>query len=704
MSAREYVRFGPTLLLCLALGAAPLRSQEAGEEAGMQEVSEVVVVTASRTEQVLHEVPAAVSVISAEMIEEIPADDFGDLLRNVPGVNVSQISARDINVASRGAATSLETSELVLVDGRTLYLDFFGFVMWDFLPTTPSEIKQIEVVRGPGSAVWGANAMNGVVNVITKRPREMLGTTVSVGGGELGTAYGSLTTAFAGDRSGFKASLGYYEQDPYPRPTGSVPGTEGPTDPDGTAYPEFENEGTEQPKVDLRYDFDPNDDTSWRFSAGYAGTDGLVHSGIGPFDINDKAEMTYGKVEWNHRAMQVSLFANFLDGDATNLLAFGPTGERLLFDFTSDTYNLGFTNTSVLGSSHILTYGANARTNEFELSIAPGGDERDEWGVFIQDEILLSDKLRWVIGGRYDDIDPIDGVFSPRTTLLFSPTPNHTFRASYNEAFRAPSMVNNYLEIVLLFAVELPTGPYVFPSFAGGNVELVEESLESVEVGWVGTFGPSTVTLSVYETETTDAIDFFTAATYTSQFPPPNFPLPPFVLDVPPPQGLAGLLPAAFSYRNAGEITNSGVELSWSYDPRGTFNYYLNGSWQDEPETRGIEPEFLPNGQSIVPVNIPPEWRLNAGVALQAERWFGSLGLNYQDDAFWTDVLDSRFWGPTDSFTQFNASLGYRFTDHVSLAVNGQNITDERVQQHVFGDIISRKITGTLRLMLGGGA
>jgi iron complex outermembrane receptor protein len=90
-------------------------------------------------------------------------------------VNVTQTSARDINITSRGATNTLSTTQLALVDGRSIYLDFFGFVAWDFLPVDPGEIKQIEVIRGPASAIWGANAMNGVVNVITKSPRELQG-------------------------------------------------------------------------------------------------------------------------------------------------------------------------------------------------------------------------------------------------------------------------------------------------------------------------------------------------------------------------------------------------------------------------------------------------------------------------------------------------------------------------------------------------
>ena len=100
-------------------------------------------------------------------------------MRAVPGVNVIQTSARDINVTSRQATSTLATSQLALLDGRTIYQDFFGFVLWDFLPVNLNEIKQIEVIRGPASAVWGANAQTGVVNIITKSPREIAGTTLT---------------------------------------------------------------------------------------------------------------------------------------------------------------------------------------------------------------------------------------------------------------------------------------------------------------------------------------------------------------------------------------------------------------------------------------------------------------------------------------------------------------------------------------------
>ncbi len=147
---------------------------------------EQVVVTASKVEQQLVNAPATVSVVTADVIASTPATNYAELFRSVPGVNLSQTSARDFNITMRGATSTLATSTLALLDGRSLYLDFFGFVAWDLLPVNPNELKQIEVIRGPASAVWGANAMNGVINFISKTPRELNGNSATLTFGTFG--------------------------------------------------------------------------------------------------------------------------------------------------------------------------------------------------------------------------------------------------------------------------------------------------------------------------------------------------------------------------------------------------------------------------------------------------------------------------------------------------------------------------------------
>src|SRR6476660_1326504 len=419
---------------------------------------EQVVVTASKTEQALVNAPATVSLISSQTIVNNGSTSYADLFRAVPGVNVTQTSARDINITSRGATNTLSTTQLALVDGRSIYLDFFGFVAWDFLPVSPDEVKQIEVIRGPASAIWGSYALNGVVNVITKSPREFQGTHVTMGVGGFGRetsnkdegagslfyVNGSHAEAI-NDRWAYKVSAGVYSQEPLARPTGTIPnGT-------GTQYPNYVNQGTTQPKLDGRLDYDfPDGERKLVFQGGVAGTDGILHSGIGPFDIDSGTVLGYGKVNYTNKAMKLNFFVNLLNGDATNLLAVDLHGQPLLFQFKSQTSDVEFGDVKTFQQRYVVSYGGNFRHSNFDLSIAPQGDTRNEGGVYGQDEIFLGKYFRWLVGARLDKFDVIkDAQFSPRTSLMFKPTADQTFRVSFNRAYRAPSVINNYLDTTI---------------------------------------------------------------------------------------------------------------------------------------------------------------------------------------------------------------------------------------------------------------
>jgi iron complex outermembrane receptor protein len=463
--------------------------------------------------------PAAMTVIPGAEIARLPADDYGDLLRNVPGLNVAQTSVRDINLTGRGSTSTLANTQLVLLDGRSIYLDFFGFVMWDLLPIQASEIERIEVVRGPGSAVWGANAMAGVVNVIGRRPKDMAGTTVVVG-----TPYASVVHAAADDGFGYKVSAGYFEQPAYERPTGTIPGSNPPQ-----TYPDYENEGTEQSRVNVVLDWQTGNDSNVSVAAGYAQTDGILHSGIGPFDIDKGSNLSYVQTDWNSGSWHVGASATLLDGDAVNLLTRGADGALLPLSFVSDAYALDASNTSELGERHVLTYGGGFRTTKFALGIAPAADDRDELGAFLQDEILLSEKVRWVLGARYDDIDPLeDAVVTPRTSLIITPSRVHSFRVSYNEAFRTPSAINGYLDVTILQEL----GPFFAPADADGNPLLGEEHLTAYEIGYVGTFDNGLLfSAALYRNEIEDSIDFYVRDVYgPGNLPAPSATLPPAVI------------------------------------------------------------------------------------------------------------------------------------------------------------------------------
>ena len=283
-------------------------------------------------------------------------------------LGVIQLSARDVQVTSRSPGNTLTNSQLVLVDGRSAYLDFFGLVLWDLLPTNFGDVEQIEVVRGPASAVWGANAMTGAVNIITKLPRESVGTTVTLSGGYVDRNDGSGTGRGAGslfganatvtrapnDRVSYRVSASYFTSAAFARPTGLTPVIRRPaaarTDRGRSVLPTGlgrrrlrdrirENRGTSQPKFDVRVDQELSHGTL-TYAGGVAGTDGLIHSGIGPFDMQSGTYLGYGKLTYTRGGLRVQFFTNVLNGQAPNLLLPDlATGRPLQLDFTTQTYD-----------------------------------------------------------------------------------------------------------------------------------------------------------------------------------------------------------------------------------------------------------------------------------------------------------------------------------------------------------------------------
>ena len=674
---------------------------------------EQVVVTASKTEQQLVNAPASVSVVAEEMIQNSPATNIGDLLRSVPGINVTQVSARDVNLTSRGATGTLATSQLALVDGRSIYLDFYGMVMWDLVPSNFDEIRQIEVIRGPASAVWGANAMSGVINVITRTPRELAaqgGSSLTVGLGmfnrevadddaDLGSLFyvrGSRAQA-VNDRWSYKLSAGYFTQDPLPRPTGTIPNAL------NTPYPPFTNEGTAQPKFDTRVDYDMAGGGSVSISGGVAGTEGLIHTGIGPFDISSGTLMTYLSTRYRKGGRNIAFFTNLLDGEGSNLLARGTDGQPLPLGFDTKTFDVEASDIRTIGTRHALTFGGNYRHNTFDISIAPDGDDRNEAGVFAQDEIFLGDHFRWIVGGRVDKFSSIeDAVFSPRTTFMVKPNAAQTFRVSFTRAFRSPSFINNHIDTTILNEINLGVlspalSRLVFPIQAVGNPDLTQETMTAYEVGYTGVIGNrATVSAAVYWNTTEDGIYFTPSAAYTPANPPPTWPpqVPPQLLGV-----LAALnppivLPSQFTYLNMGIIKDKGLELGVDAALNRYVNVFTNYSFQAKPTA-----EELPPGTTINDINWPAKNRFNAGFDFSYSRFLGNMAVSYTGEAYWQDVLDQRYAGTTEAYTLINTGFGVRWAgDRIVTSVKITNLANQEVLQHIFGDVIRRQVAAEARL------
>lgn len=163
---------------------------------------------AVRHEQPISQAPQNVYVITDEDIRHSGAMDLPTVLRRIPGMEVIQMTGAHFDVSVREDNQPRANKLLVLIDGRSFYLDVQGEVLWKMLPITLPEIKRIEVLKGPASALYGFNAFDGVVNIITKSAEEMKGTTLQIGGGEFGTLIASAIHAGTSGNFGYRLSAG----------------------------------------------------------------------------------------------------------------------------------------------------------------------------------------------------------------------------------------------------------------------------------------------------------------------------------------------------------------------------------------------------------------------------------------------------------------------------------------------------------------
>ncbi|HSL19423.1 MAG TPA: TonB-dependent receptor [Methylomirabilota bacterium] len=700
-----------------ALVELELRLQPAFED--------TVVVSASRTRILLEDAPTTISVVGRDTIETRPAQNVGDLLREVPGANVVQSSARDVNVATRGPSPFLTGTQMAMVDGRPLYFDFFNVIFWDLASVQGTDIEQIEVVRGPASAMWGANAATGVVNIVTRDPRDSQGLELAVTGGLLersaeagGTGgMGSLNVRWAdapSDRLAYRISAGVSASDPFQRPTGVIPEVPTPVDPEvivgGGSYEDvpYDNNGTLQPKLDIRIDQELEHEGRILYAAGVAFTEGIIQTPIGPFDAERGTNLAYGQVAYNRGSFRAQVFANYLEGKAPSLISLDSEGDPLRIDFTNGVYDLDLGWTGLFWGNHLWSFGGNVRANTFDLSIAQDADDRLQAGIWAQDEIDLG-RFRLAVAARADYFSNLEDInVSPRAALIWTPVDGHSFKLSYSRAFRAPSAIENDLELSIIggyFPVSMfdPRLEEDFPLVVNtwGNPDLEAETIEQVEVGYTATLngGRTRLELAAYVSDLSNQIATSPSKEalieagidpyYTSDKPPPGWPLNPIVIDFLAQMGIR--FPSDVLALNIGGIRNAGVELSVSHTLRSGLTVFANYSYQRLPEP--LDPIGDPMRPPSDTIHTPPENRFNLGATYNGRTWLGSLTVNHSDEAFFAQGLQPFYYGYSDDYTLVNISAGRRWqSGRLTTNLKVLNLFDEAVQQHVFGDVLRRTV------------
>jgi outer membrane receptor protein involved in Fe transport len=631
--------------------------------------AEATTVTASRREESLRTAPGAVTTISSAEIRASAADNIPDLLRTAPGVNSVQFGARDINVNTRSSTGVLSNSMLAMVDGRSIFQPLYGAVYWDLATVTNQEIEQIEILNSPASSIWGANALSGVINVRTKSPRQLSGLRGYAGFGERGTKTLGAIWAESTRSLAYKISGGYFEQDAWDRDN---------VLPDGRPMPPtvvFENRGARQPKIDARIDWDGDPKRVWSIRGGVAGANGYLHSALGPAEFEAGSYASYLDVSYESDGLGAQVYWNRLDAPF-KIVLFG-----LDEDSVNDTYVAEVTKRHRAGANHALTFGGSVRVDRFDITIAPEGRRRTDTAAFLEDRIRLGARADIVAGGRLDWFDTTGAVFAPRLGAVVKPTARDTVRVTYNRAFRAPSLLENFVNVHL--PVVIPTDPpFFYFQQSLGSTDLRMERQDAFELGYSRVIGTRAVVFATLYTQTvTDDVWFLPVSFYGPGMPPPGWPFDPGA--VPP-------LPNVFSFVNLGRVRDRGVEIA-AHAEWARVSLQASYAFQDDPR--------LTSGTNLpLQINRPARHQAGAGLSYADDRWSAAGDLRFTDRAFWADVLTEPFWGYTDAYLAANGRLGYRLRGQaLELWLSGSNLFDSKIKSHVFGDTVGRKVTAGVR-------
>ena len=441
------------------------------EELELMKEEETVSI-ASRYEQPISQAPSNVYVITDEDIRHSGATDIPTVLRRIPGLEVMQTTGADFNVSVRGDNQLQANKLLVMIDGRSIYVDNSGLLHWKLLPVTLPEIKRIEVLKGPVSAVYGFNAFDGIINIITKSPEEMRGTTVQFGGGELGTISSSAIHAGTRGNFGYRLSFGRDQNQEW-------------RDRDSLAFRAH--------KFNLRTQYTFSNSSRLSLSGGLIDSnrfDGpmVVSTNFAGMPSHKYADVAYERTGFFVRAWWAG-YTN--DGRSISHPLLAPFLQSAGRDFNlnthtrSDTYNLEGQQVLTFGTTHRVTLGASYRHNTLSSNLTSQYGREDRLGLYVQDEWRLADSLTLNAGVRYDLQTFINPTVSPRVALLYHLTEDHTFRATVSVAYRPPTLIENYLDArsIITLPSPLPSPP---PLVIGGSPLLSPEQITSYEAGYQG--------------------------------------------------------------------------------------------------------------------------------------------------------------------------------------------------------------------------
>ncbi|HSE59154.1 MAG TPA: TonB-dependent receptor [Nitrospiraceae bacterium] len=654
------------VLLALIWTAPPSRAEDGLPPEMEIQREEEEVITASRRLEPISKAPANVYVITDDDIRQSGAPDLPTVLRRVPGLEVMQVTGAQFNVSARGDNQAVANKMLVLVDGRSIYVDISGEVFWKAIPVTLPEIKRIEVVKGPSSVLYGFNAFDGIINIITKSAKEINGTILQFGGGEYGTITSSAVHAGTADKFDYRLSVGHDQNNQW-------------RDRNALAFRnnKFNVNMNYHLSGESRVFLEGGFNDVNRFDGNFTETvtptqpfsDGYARAGYERGDFFVRA--FFRRVSFEADVATNPVLAPFLRVTDVN-------GNQKQFTDTN-TYDIEAQHTLHWGKLNSLSYGVNFRRNTLNSSWANAGHE-DRFGLYLQDEFRPHETFTVVGGVRYDMNSLINPTVSPRLSLIYRPSPDHSFRATAAVAYRSPQLVTEQFR-----AQSTVTLPTIIPGFQFtsvnpllGSQNLKPEQIISYDAGYQGWYLKHTLRIR--------ADIFFNHIS-----------------------DLIGTSNADLSNRG-GSADIYGGEAGFDFDLTKWLSIFGNFSYQEIGQTFGDDtrrgaPRFKINGGARADF----ENGLNGEVAIfHVGSATYPVNTTFSDFALGFPPFIPPVIAPSavpvervNHYNLLNIRVGYRFwKDKAEAAVSVFNALNDRHREHPLGDLIGSRVMGWLTLKL----
>ncbi|MGP1678860.1 MAG: TonB-dependent receptor plug domain-containing protein [Burkholderiales bacterium] len=454
------IALGPMVVaVCLALHAGGVAAQTAPGSTSavdlsrmtLEQLTNIEISSVSKHTERLIDAAASIYVITNEDIRRSGATSIPEILRLAPNLQVARVDSSQYAISARGFNSTTANKLLVLIDGRSVYTPLFSGVFWDAQDTMIEDIERIEVISGPGGTLWGANAVNGVINIITRHTRDTTGGLVSAGVGNDERGAGARYGGKLGEDATYRIYAKVFNRD------NTV-----------TASGASAQDASKKGQVGFRLDWSKGGDTLALQGDAY---DGSIDQKI----FDDKSiSGAHLLGRWNRTlaggsAVQVQAYY-----DQTRRNYPGTFGEAL------DTYDIDVQHRFSPGGRHDITWGGGYRysrdsvTNNAVLAFLPANRDLTLGNVFVQDDIALSERLKLTVGTKLEHNNYTGFENQPNVRLAWKPDDSVLLWSAISRAVRTPSRIDRDFFVP-------GSSPY---TVLGGGPDFQSEKLTAYEIGY----------------------------------------------------------------------------------------------------------------------------------------------------------------------------------------------------------------------------